>query len=216
MDLLLGVDVDPLLERDRWLARLQEARRIAAGHQEIAAATMKERFDKNHSPSDLRVGDHVYVKETRVPPGKSAKLRPKASSVIYEITKLSGGNGKSASIQSILRKSDQRHVHIDRLKKVQEEPKNLFGEPDVVVHEDPNHFEVDRVLESRQRSDGSMEYLIRWLGYGPDDDKWVGAADLNAPKVLERFKLDQAAKATSQKTYADAVKTQPKRKAKKV
>lgn len=33
-------------------------------------------------------------------------------------------------------------------------------------------FEVDRILDVRQTSQKRLEYLVRWLGYGPEEDSW--------------------------------------------
>ena len=40
----------------------------------------------------------------------------------------------------------------------------------------PNQFAVDQLLAHRRVSSGStrtrLEYLVRWAGYGPEDDSW--------------------------------------------
>ena len=40
----------------------------------------------------------------------------------------------------------------------------------------PNQFAVEKLLAHRRVSSGStrtkLEYLVRWVGYGPEDDSW--------------------------------------------
>jgi hypothetical protein len=49
-------------------------------------------------------------------------------------------------------------------------------------------YEVDDVLDQRG-SGRSVRYLVRWKGYGPEDDTWEPAENLaNAKDMLRRFK----------------------------
>jgi hypothetical protein len=45
-----------------------------------------------------------------------------------------------------------------------------------------NRFEVDRLLDKRTRRVGRaqrVEYLVRWMGYGPEDDQWEPASNID-------------------------------------
>jgi len=35
------------------------------------------------------------------------------------------------------------------------------------------YWDVEKVLRKRRRADGTMEYLVKWLGYGPEHNSWV-------------------------------------------
>jgi len=45
---------------------------------------------------------------------------------------------------------------------------------------------VDEILDSRivRRK---LRYLIKWKGYGRDEDSWEPESDVNAPELVEKF-----------------------------
>jgi hypothetical protein len=56
------------------------------------------------------------------------------------------------------------------------------------VNEDENRFKVDRLLDKRTRRYGRgqcVEYLVRWLGYGPEDDTWEPAANVDSDLIAD-------------------------------
>lgn len=212
MDLLMGVDVDPIQTKEKWLMRLQEARKLAASHQELAATSMKEHFDKNKKPHDFKVGDVVWVREVRVPKGKSGKLRPKASATKYVVTDLKGGSSKHAVVQGEQNSKDVRQVHVDRLKHVVVEQGSLFGEAskgEVIIEDEPDSFEVELILDERNSKKGK-EYLVRWLGYGPQDDSWILERNLKADEALVEYQRISKMKKVSKpvtRSYAEVAKS---------
>lgn len=186
-DLLLGVDPDPVMSRQHWLDRLKLARELAARWSREAAVKLKQRYDKDRKPHDVEVGDLVWVQEKRTPPGVSAKLRPKASEVQYRVEALSGGGDKHVTAVSTANPLDVRKVHVDRTKKVKTEVKELFGEEIPKEKQElSDEYIVDRILGRREEK-GTVEYLVRWLGYGPQDDQWVKEANVAAPEKIEEF-----------------------------
>jgi hypothetical protein len=57
----------------------------------------------------------------------------------------------------------------------------------VVTLEGEEEYEVERILNSRKVG-RQLQYLIRWKGYGPEEDTWQLKADVpNAPKLVQRF-----------------------------
>jgi hypothetical protein len=215
LDLLLGVDPDPVMSREHWLDRLASARRMAARHNEEANARMKQQADAGKLPHDLKVGDTVWVEEKRVPPGISAKLRPKSADTEYRVESLSGAGQKSAEVVSVTNELDRRQLHVDRLKRVAQEPTELFGEPVPAVASESaeageaEQFEVERILDRRVRK-GKVSYFVRWRGYGPQDDRWVAEADLSADEKVREFERHEASRQLAPKSsplsYVDAAK----------
>jgi hypothetical protein len=148
---------------------------------------LKQRYDKDRKPHDVEVGDLVWIQEKRTPPGVSAKLRPKASEVQYRVEALSGGGDKHVTAVSTANPLDVRKVHVDRTKKVKTEVKELFGEEIPKEKQElSDEYIVDRILGRREEK-GTVEYLVRWLGYGPQDDQWVKEANVAAPEKIEEF-----------------------------
>jgi hypothetical protein len=56
------------------------------------------------------------------------------------------------------------------------------------VNVDENRFVVDRLLDKRTRRYGRgqrVEYLVRWLGYGPEDDTWEPVAHIDSDLIAD-------------------------------
>ena len=59
--------------------------------------------------------------------------------------------------------------------------------PDLVNGQE--EFEVEAILTHRKRGAG-YQYLVRWKGYGPNDNSWEPERNLsNAADVLKAYKL---------------------------
>ncbi|KAI4484375.1 hypothetical protein M0802_013120 [Mischocyttarus mexicanus] len=50
-------------------------------------------------------------------------------------------------------------------------------------------YEVDKIVGHRTIK-GRRQFLIRWKGYGEESDTWEQEKDLNCPKLIENFLLD--------------------------
>ena len=42
-----------------------------------------------------------------------------------------------------------------------------------VAKSDEEHFDIDRILRTRKRTDGRIEYLVSWKGYPSKFNSWV-------------------------------------------
>jgi hypothetical protein len=47
-------------------------------------------------------------------------------------------------------------------------------------------YEVEEVVDSRLRY-RKLEYLVRWKGYGQEENSWIAEKDLNAPDLVTTF-----------------------------
>ena len=53
-------------------------------------------------------------------------------------------------------------------------------------------YVVESILNSRTNSRNQEEYLIRWKGFGSDQDSWVGEEDVKAQDLINDFKNKRA------------------------
>ncbi|PIL31774.1 hypothetical protein GSI_06478 [Ganoderma sinense ZZ0214-1] len=62
-------------------------------------------------------------------------------------------------------------------------------EPASIEVEGEEEYKVEEVLESRRYGRWKkLQYLVHWMGWGPEHDSWEDAVDLvNAPKVVQKF-----------------------------
>ena len=59
--------------------------------------------------------------------------------------------------------------------------------PDLI--DDAEEYEVDFIVRHKWNNKGQWLFLIRWKGYGPDDDSWETARNLkNAKETLDEYK----------------------------
>ncbi|CAL8085686.1 unnamed protein product [Orchesella dallaii] len=60
-------------------------------------------------------------------------------------------------------------------------------------------FEVEKVLKKRVGAGGNVEYLLKWKGYGPEDNTWEPEENLNWNLILQYEKEeDEKAKKKDQ------------------
>ncbi|OHS95438.1 chromobox protein [Tritrichomonas foetus] len=51
---------------------------------------------------------------------------------------------------------------------------------------DDESYEVEAILGKRQRK-GTVQYLVRWFGYGENDNSWEDEDYLNCPALIKEF-----------------------------
>ena len=68
--------------------------------------------------------------------------------------------------------------------------RNIPPTPDIDAVTGETEYEVERILE-RRTNRGNTEYLVRWTGYGPEDDWWFQKDELarNAQHLIEEFEI---------------------------
>ena len=56
--------------------------------------------------------------------------------------------------------------------------------------DDEEEYEVDHIVRHKKNKRGLFSYLIRWKGYGPEEDSWEPASNLkHAKEVLSSYKM---------------------------
>jgi hypothetical protein len=58
--------------------------------------------------------------------------------------------------------------------------------PTLVDDDGGEHYEVEEILDSRLMR-GKLHFLVKWKGYGYEENKWVREEELEAPDLLQDF-----------------------------
>ena len=58
--------------------------------------------------------------------------------------------------------------------------------PDPVIVDDAEHFEIEKILDSRKRY-RQVEYLVKWKGYNDSHNQWIPWYNLDADDSIEEF-----------------------------
>jgi hypothetical protein len=59
---------------------------------------------------------------------------------------------------------------------------------DLQPENDPDVYEVEKILDTRTTTSGQQEYLIKWRGYSQGENSWEPTENLNCPDLLRRFR----------------------------
>ncbi|KAH0794023.1 chromobox protein 3-like isoform X2 [Histomonas meleagridis] len=73
----------------------------------------------------------------------------------------------------------------EEVKKPEETKNNEEGEEE--EEEDPDVYEVEKILAHKIGTNGKRRFLLKWKGYGYDDNTWEAEENLNCPELLDEY-----------------------------
>ena len=177
--------------------RINEAVAIAKDNR-LVVKTIQTRYANQTRREEpiYHVGDKVMLNSQNLRKrlkrtGKSAKFYPRFVGP-FRIAKAEPGTSNYTLELPAEYASIHPKFHVKLLKPFVENDPDRFPlreppRPPPIVPGD-NQYEVDRILEHRERRNGRRfltEYLVRWTGYGEEDDSWVLEDDVNEELVRE-------------------------------
>ena len=171
---------------EKRLNELVKARDKAQAAHELARQLMKNRI--RGKTTTFQVGDKVWLKARNLQRNMvDPKFTPKREGP-FKIKKVLS----TLSYQLELPKAWKIHptFHISLLspyKETETHDPNYIRPPLELVNGE-EEYEVERILKHRGRPK-RHQYLIRWKGYGADEDSWIPEKDLgNSSEILSEYK----------------------------
>ena len=66
-------------------------------------------------------------------------------------------------------------------------PSRTLERPGPVSPENPSDYLVDRIIDHKKIGKSGAKYLVRWVGYGPEDDQWISGRELDDNEALDKY-----------------------------
>jgi hypothetical protein len=175
---------------EQHLTEITKIRHEALTAHELARQLIMRRNKRTYKP--FRLGDSVWLDSHHLNiPYESNKLKPKRVGP-FKIVKTLGEPGKEVLYQLELPHQWRCHLVFNAVLLLpchetgEHGPNYLKPPPDIINGE--NKYEVESIIAHQKRGTSS-QYLIRWKGYGSNDDTWEQASNLsNAEEILEEYK----------------------------
>ncbi|KAG9097213.1 hypothetical protein FS749_006820 [Ceratobasidium sp. UAMH 11750] len=155
---------------------------------ELANRRNKLYYNQRHSkPQNIRVGDKVWLDSSNIKTDRpSQKLAAKKLGP-FKVKKLIGSHAFHLKLPHTMKVYPVFHVSKILLKEEDPFQCEPIPQPPIVTPEGEEEWEVEEILSSRKRR-GEIQYLVKWLGYGPEGNTWEPYEHLgNAKETLAKY-----------------------------
>ena len=169
---------------------------IAQAKQSLLSAQQRQKanHDRKARAKQFTVGDEVLLSTKNIAfknPG-TAKLLPKYVGPFKVLERIG-----SVAYRLLLPETMKVHdvFHVSLLEQYRSDGRCQPPPPTLFLDGD-EQYDIDSVLQVRQSSKRKREFLVKWLGYGPEHNTWEPESNLtNCSEVLQAF-WDSQGKAT--------------------
>ena len=182
------------------LLSAKQVRMEVADAMAFAQMSSKTIYDKKHQPLSLKAGDYALLKLHKGYNIPSAaflgrklgqqyagpfRILEKIGNLAYRLKLPSHWQIHPVlTIAQLEPCPDPTTDPFERPRPSRQEPIFVDGDTDAV-----KSFEVEKITAHRPTARRGMEFLVRWKGYGPEEDVWRNVPELgNALDVLDDYK----------------------------
>lgn len=130
----------------------------------------------------LRRGDKVYLISRNLRtkrPSKKLDFRKIGPFKVDE--RISTSNYRLAIPATMKLRTNVFHISL-----LEPAPKSAQIDTSIEAEDEEEEWDVEMILDSRI-TDGQLEYLVKWLDFGPEDNSWEPVTNLHCPEKLKEF-----------------------------
>ncbi|KAF8747937.1 Integrase core domain [Rhizoctonia solani] len=170
---------------------LKEIQAEAKAALEIAARQNAQYYDLNRrEATKLEIGDKVYLSSANIKTSRpSHKLEHKRLGP-YKVLEKIGRNSYKLDLPKSMKVHPVFNIALLHKKPVDEYDRDPVPLPPVVTADGEEEYTVERILDSKKVG-RQVKYLVKWKGYGPEDNTWEPKAHLaNALKNWLSFTVN--------------------------
>ena len=156
-----------------------------------AASDMSRHYNVKHSrPLTFKVGDKVWLDSRNIKTVRPMKKLDDRWFGPFKIKDIISQNAYRLELSPALAKIHPV-FHVSLLRpftpdEIQERPQNHHPAP-ILDADGELSYEVEAILDSRYHN-RRLEYLVNWKGYGPEENTWQSAKDVeHAPRLVAQF-----------------------------
>lgn len=171
-----------------YVAAAQRTQKEIIKHIEVAKLRSKATADKHRQESHFNVGDHVLLstKNLTLPAQACKKLKQRFIGP-FKVLQRRGQVAYELDLPAEWKIC--RTFHVDLLKSFNVGPHSASQQPlrpPPVIINDQEEYYVDDIVGERLKN-GARQFLVRWRGYGPEEDSWEPEDALQEVDALDRW-----------------------------
>jgi transposase InsO family protein len=176
---------------NEFVARMNNSLTEAKAALNKSKDDMAQYYNRRRTPPPiLQPGDRVYIDASDIRTTRpSSKLAHRYLGP-YKVEAKVGRNTYRLQLPGAM-KALHPVFNIVKLLPAPEDPipgrnAELPPPPTLVDERGDEHYEVEKILDSRLIRN-KLHFLVKWKGYGYEDNQWLAEADLNTPDLLREF-----------------------------
>ena len=163
------------LARERVLGLINSRLRLKQSWAD-ATKTQSKYYDQRHTAMSYKVGDQVWLSGRNIRTNRPAKKLDFKYHGPFTIGKCIGSHAYKLELPSTFHNIHDV-FHVSLLEPYRTMEGRTSSPPPLVEVEGEEHAEVEEILDIRMHY-GTLQYLVKWLGFPVTDNEWLKAEDL--------------------------------------
>lgn len=171
-----------------FATNFDELLETARNEMRLAQQQQKRFADKHRRPHDIQVGKMVWLNRRNLKSTRPNQKLDYRRFGPFEVTEQVNENAFRIKLPPLLNKiHDVFHVSLLELVKENTFQGRIEPPPPPLIIDDSTEYEVEEILDVKQLRN-KLRFLVRWKGYGPEDNTWEPQENLtNAQDLVKQF-----------------------------